>query len=419
MLVALLLLSVVFRLGGALYMGNGLEALPGTYDQVSYHNLALRVLSGEGFSFGKPWWPATAANAPTAHWSYLYTGWLVLVYALFGPQPLVARLIQAAIVGVLQPYLAFRLGRELFGALAGLAAAALTALYAYFVYYAGTLMTESFYLTAILAILWLAVRLAGRAGGRTWKAAIGMGLLLGAAVLLRQLFLLFIPFLWLWLLWAGGKRLAGAALVSAAVLAAVIMPVTAYNYARFDRFVLLNTNAGYAFFWGNHPIYGTRFVPILPSRTYQKLIPAELRGLDEAALDQALLRRGVGFVLEDPGRYALLSLSRIPSYFMFWPSGDSETLSNVARVGSFGVLWPFMLYGLWLSLARRAGGAASPAAWLLALFVAVYTAIHLLSWALIRYRLPVDSALLIFAGLAVKDLAERLPSLRRQLEGLA
>jgi len=44
------------------------------------------------------------------------------------------------------------------------------------------------------------------------------------------------------------------------------------------------------------------------------------------------------------------------------------------------------------------------AAGLLVLFVTVYTGIHLLSWALIRYRLPVDAVLLVFAGLAVREL---------------
>jgi len=35
---------------------------------------------------------------------------------------------------------------------------------------------------------------------------------------------------------------------------------------------------------------------------------------------------------------------------------------------------------------------------LLYIFVGIYTVIHLLSWALIRYRLPVDAILIIFAA---------------------
>jgi len=45
---------------------------------------------------------------------------------------------------------------------------------------------------------------------------------------------------------------------------------------------------------------------------------------------------------------------------------------------------------------------------LLYLFVAVYTLIHLLSWALVRYRLPVDAVLIVFAGVAVQGLLERM-----------
>lgn len=263
--------------------------------------------------------------------------------------------------------------------------------------------------------------------GGSLRLATGLGLSLGAAVLLRQLFLLIIPFIFLWILWARlsgtglsgtGRRQVFPLLVSASIVILMILPFTAFNYARFGHFVLLNTNAGYAFFWGNHPIYGTQFKPILPPEmgSYGALIPEELRALDEAALDKALLRQGIQFILDDPQRYVLLSLSRIPAYFMFWPSSDSSLVSNIARVASFGMLWPFMLYGVLRSLLRPQAAIRlqppSPA-FLLFLFVTVYTLIHLLTWTLIRYRLPVDAVLVVFAGLAVIDLVERVPLFRR------
>jgi hypothetical protein len=146
---------------------------------------------------------------------------------------------------------------------------------------------------------------------------------------------------------------------------------------------------------------------------YQSLVPRELRQLDEAALDQELLRRGLGFVVEDPGRYLLLSLSRIPEYFKFWPDPDSGTISNLARVGSFALLLPFMAYGFVRPLLRsgRSTGQSLfrvPAApvLLLYLFVVSYAAIHILSWAQVRYRLPVEANLVIFAASAVAALFE-------------
>lgn len=418
----ILALSVLLRLAAALYFGNTVEPLPGTFDQVSYHALAQRVLGGHGFSFGQPSWPMTAANAPTAHWSFLYTLYLTAVYALFGPNPLVARIIQAVIVGLLQPYLAYLLGKQIFGERTGLWAAAFTAVYIYFIYYAATLMTEPFYIVAILGALYLLLRLRRPEPGRELRLAIALGLALGVAILLRQLFLMLVPFLLLWL-WVvcyldareQGNRLSlgrslrvsilpwRPTLVVISLIALMILPFTLYNQSRFDRFVLLNTNAGFAFFWANHPVYGTRFAGILPPElgSYQDLIPQELRHLDEPALEAALMARGVGFIREDPARYVLLSLSRIPVYFMFWPSADSSTISNISRVGSFALFLPLMLGGLIYSLANtRVRRSTFSNSSLLLLFMILYTGVHLASWALIRYRLPVDAILLLYAGLA-------------------
>ena len=86
---------------------------------------------------------------PTAHWSFIYTLYLAILYALF-TSSLIARLLQAILVGGLQTYLIYRIGEKTFSKNIGLIAAAITALYIYFIYYGGSLMTEPFYITAIL-----------------------------------------------------------------------------------------------------------------------------------------------------------------------------------------------------------------------------------------------------------------------------
>jgi 4-amino-4-deoxy-L-arabinose transferase-like glycosyltransferase len=196
--VVILVASVLIRVLGAFYLGNSIEPMPGTYDQISYHMLALRVLDGHGFTFDRYWWPSTPAGAETAMWSYLYVYFLVAVYWLFGPYPLVARLIQAAVVGVLHPSLAYLLGCRVGNKWVGLIAALLTAGYAYFVYYAGALMTEPFYITAILFALYMMIRLGDAEGQHKTALAVGLGLTIGIAVLLRQLFLLTVPAIILW-----------------------------------------------------------------------------------------------------------------------------------------------------------------------------------------------------------------------------
>jgi len=193
------------------------------------------------------------------------------------------------------------------------------------------------------------------------------------------------------------------------------MPFTIRNYKAFDQFVLLNTNAGYAIFWGNHPVHGTQFISADEDIDYKSLIPEELLSLDEASLDKKLLKLGISFVTDDPIRYIKLSLSRISDYFRFWPSERSGLLSNISRVLSFGIFFPFMLYGLFLSLRTDLNEGikeflSSPQL-LLYLFMLVYTGIHLVTWAMIRYRLPVDAVLILFASLAFVDIFNRFSRL--------
>lgn len=425
LLFAILLTSALLRLFSALYQGNTVEALPGIADQVSYHALTSRVLEGHGFSFGANWWPATRAGEPTAHWSYLYTLFLAAVYFLFGANPLAARILQALIVAVLQPWFSWRIGRRLFGEEAGLTAALVAAIYGYFIYYAGALVTESFYILAILWVLDLSTRLQWSLPGKLSgprSAWIFLGIALGTAILLRQVFLLFLPFLFGWLFFVSrrnqGRRIVARGILTASLVAGImIVPWTVRNYFAFGRFVLLNTNAGFAFFWGNHPIHGTDFVPILDgAQSYGSLLPARLRTLDEASVERELLREGIGFIRRDPQRYLLLSVSRAKEYFRFWPSAKSSGTSNVVRVASFGLFLPFMLTGIaaasFCSRGKRPrlirnGDERCSGHLLLLLFMGVYTAIHLLSWTLIRYRLPVDSVLVLYAGCGIWWLASR------------
>lgn len=416
----IIITAIVLRVLSALLLGNEVTVLPGIYDQISYDNLAQRVVDGYGFTFAEEHWPITRPGEPTAHWSFLYTIYLTAIYALFGHQPLIARILQAIIVGGLQTYLAYLIAEKIFSQKVALIAAAISAIYMYFIYYGGALMTEPFYITAILWSLFLAMQIAEMDDPQqNIKPGIALGIAVGITVLLRQVFLLFIPFLFLWIWIARFKRGLRLPLLSTALALSLvilcILPITLYNQARFGRFVLLNTNSGYAFFFGNHPYYGTHFIPILHTDVYLSFIPDELRSLDEAALDQELLQRGMQFVFDDPARYILLSVSRIPAYFMFWPSSDSSTISNIARVSSFGVTLPFMLYGLVACMWRKhvqTGNYllnlfASPTG-LLIVFAVIYASVHLLTWALIRYRLPIDAVLIPFAAFAISRVSDQV-----------
>ena len=425
-LVGILILSVLLRVAVAFYLGDVVDAPPLLTDQRSYHTLGARLIAGHGFSFDRGWYPFTPADTPTAHWSFLYSLFVAAVYGLFGVHPLAVRLTQAIIGGILLPYMIYCLARRVFVAEADpftsapsmphilpLVAALLAAVYAYLVLYAATLMTETFYITALL---WVLERTLALAECPTKRGGLWLGLGLGIATLLRQSILPWVAVMLVWLMWVGLRRgslrrTIGSLSISTLLLIVMIMPFTIRNYFAYGRFLLLNSNAGYAMYSAQHPMHGTNFQEFAAAP-----VPEELMGLNEAQLDQELMRRGIGFVLAEPGRYLLLSLSRVRAYLEFWPSPDTSLLHNLGRSGSFGLAWPLMAYGLWLTLRRAKSSSwrawsVSPVA-LIVLFMSFYSVLHILTWAMPRYRLPVDAVALPFAALAAVDLIRRVISLK-------
>ena len=89
LIISIIIVSVILRFGAVIYLGNAVIELPGTYDQISYDTLAIRVTEGYGFTFEQEWCPATRGGEPTAHWSYLYVLTLAGIYRIIGhfPQP--------------------------------------------------------------------------------------------------------------------------------------------------------------------------------------------------------------------------------------------------------------------------------------------------------------------------------------------
>ena len=347
LLVLILGAAILIRIVAAFLMGDEVSVLPGTHDQVSYDALARSLLAGRGYSFTQSWYPFTPANTPTAHWSFIYPLYLAGVYAITGYHPLAARLLQAILGGALTCLLVYLIGRRVAGEATGLIGAALAAVYGYFIYYNAALMTETFFIVLVLLSLYLALELKENPRPVLW---IGLGFSLGLAALLRQSFLIFVPFLLLWLFIALRSRKVRPwhFALPVVIIVLLIAPWTIRNYTVYRAFLVLNSNAGYALYASNNPNLGTDWrndLVVVP-------VPEELAGRLEAELDRALTRKALEIIRADPARYLLLNLDKMLEYFRFWPSADSSRISNVNRVLSFGLYLPFMVFGIGLTVSR-------------------------------------------------------------------
>jgi hypothetical protein len=427
MLAGILLFAVVVRILVALYYG---DWLPEAQDDYSYSELALRLAAGHGFSFAKGWYPFTPADTPTAHWSFLYTAYAAAIYAVAGYHPVLVRIVGALLSGLLLPWSMFRFAGRLFPNKQQLAllAAAMSAVYAYFILYAARIMTESFFIIALLCALERALALKekvetekGRLGLRTWSAAVALGLCLGIAALLRQSVLPWAAALIIWLIFSlaatarsNFQRIVRIVpiFVSAFIVLAFILPFTIRNYLVYDEFLLLNSNAGYAMYSAQHPMHGVNFQAYTAAPLPEEIPPYSL---NEAQWDRELMKRGIGFILADPGRYLLLSASRVLDYMEFWPT-ETTLLHNIGRLASITLFLPLFGCGIWLVIHRARQDRQSrrpfwrqPVSMVL-LFIIFYSLLHIFTWAMSRYRLPVDAAAIPFASYAV---LEMWPVLRR------
>lgn len=395
--IIVLTLAFFLRATIALWLGDVMEVIPvgGTHDQITYDMLGKRVAEGKGLTFPEPWYPWIQADTPSSYFSGPLAISLGIIYKVFGYHPLIARLV-FSLLGTFAVYLIHRLGRRLFGKTAGLLSAGFAACYAYLILYSATLLTETPFIVFLLLALeggYMVVE--DERDEAFWLVGIG----LAGALLFRSAVLVFIPvfLVWLYLASPGAARLQTKVvkyLVPAGIIFVAVLPWTVRNYRLYGRFMLLQSQFGHVFWNANHPAQGTDF-----RGPWVAPIPKELlNNLNEADLTYELLRQGRQFITEDPGRFLLLSVDRFVYLFTFWPTADSSFMSNIARLLSFGIMVPFMLAGLALSL--RQWRRLVP----IYLFIILHIGIYVSSWVMIRYRVPVDAVLLLFAGLSVATL---------------
>jgi 4-amino-4-deoxy-L-arabinose transferase-like glycosyltransferase len=398
-LVLILILAFIVRAATALWLGDTMAVLDagGTHDQVSYDMLAHRVATGHGFTFPVAWYPWVRADTVTSYYSGTMVLHLAAIYKLFGYHPLIPRLLYT-FLGTIVVYLVYRLGKRLFGQPAGLVAAGLAAAYAYLILYSATLLTEIPFILFLLLSLNAAYDLIEKNDLKHWVV---LGLALAGTALFRMAVLPFVFVLLVWIFFSARHSDRPVhiwqCLIPLAIIALAVMPWTIRNYRLYGRFMLLESQFGHVLWNSNHPDQGISF-----RGAWVAPIPPEVLALSEPEITNELLIRGVQNILADPGRFALLTLSRVKFFFTFWPTADTGLINNAARVLSFGILWPFMLYGLYLS--HRQWQLCLP----LYLFLVIHLGIYLVSWVMIRYRVPADTVLLVFAGLALATIGQAI-----------
>jgi 4-amino-4-deoxy-L-arabinose transferase-like glycosyltransferase len=328
-----------------------------------------------------------------------------------------ARLAQVAL-SALCTWLVYRLGRELFDARAGLAAAAIFAFEPTFVAYTQLLWSETLLAVPMAAALWCLVH--GVRRDRPGATALA-GAAFGLAALTRSVVLTLLPLVALWIL-AVGVRPRRAALRHAAALALgaalVVAPWSARNTWVYGRFVAISP------FSGTVLIFGASAQPL---REFDRALARAPRGANRAELDQIYFEHGLELIRSDPAAYARRAVTvNLPN---LWAPTSSATGYLSPAHGYPAPPWlrrAVTLLAAWSYVAVMvlaiAGGALAPD-WrptlLVVLLAGGLSAVHLVGGASHRHRLVLVVYAIAWAGYAASRRGSEWRALRAQPRRLA
>ena len=299
------------------------------------------------------------------------------------------------------------------------------------IYFAGELLFETLVTTLALWLVWRLLRDDGD-GTATPKAA-GLfvtGLVAGVAAVTRPPLLVLVPVIVLYLWRERGlrRRVAGWAALAAGLLLP-ILPVTLHNVVRGHDPVLIATQGGVNFWIGNNPQSDGRTAIVPGTRAtwqggYDDAIALAEREaghrLRPSQVDAHYLRKGLAFIVREPGRAALLTARKLRLLLAAGERGNNNN-PYFWRRWSPVLRWPIWLgWAPVLALAvlgywRR--DLARPRRLLLLGFAAAYAASVLAFFVNGRFRLPLLALLAAPAGAGLERIVAALRT-RRWPDGL-
>jgi hypothetical protein len=371
--IALFVIAVVVRIAAAMIVGDHTSLLP---DSLAYRSAAESLLRTGlvGDPFRMPLYPVLIA----------LTGG--------GKGQLAADILIAACSVLLIYALALKLFADRWAAaFAGLGAA----FYPPLVYFSVVGLSETVFLTLVLAAFYAWYR------GRFVLGAVAAVL----AILTRPAFDIAAPLFIVYFTIVIHRRSVGAAarnlLVYAAIYLALMTPWWIHNYQSYGSFVRLNLALGMVLYAGNNPMNtggGGNVGEDYDVKQFQHI-------RDPVARDRALRDAAIKFMLENPRRVVELAALKFVRIWRLWPHHQaySNWAYTLGLIGSFAPVCLFALVYL-LGIGRRELVLISP----LLLFIGYYTAVHMLLLGTIRFRLPFEPYLLIFAAMGLVSLLRRV-----------
>jgi 4-amino-4-deoxy-L-arabinose transferase-like glycosyltransferase len=315
---ALVLLAALVRAGWVLAAVRDPPRGP-FFDMAWYSVAAAQIAAGRGL--------ARLEGEPTAEWPPGYPALLALVYAASDRSETAGKLVNA-LYGALTTLFTYLLGRRLFGHRAGLWAAAIVAVYPGMVFYSAYTMSEVLFGALVMATAFAFAALETRARPPRAASWLALGLLLGAACLVRGLalgWLLVPPAIWALRLRPWREVARRSSLLGLGV-ALALAPWTLRNAVRLGAAVPISTSIGWTLAHAHAPWETGR--PSLKTVVHQHRFRERFAHLPyperEIVTMRAFTRSALSYMLTHPGHELRMIPVRLAVLFEHGHAGLEE-----------------------------------------------------------------------------------------------
>lgn len=373
-----------------------------------YGDIAENIVEGRGFSRINEFSHAienTSSHAP------FYPYFLALFYN-FGQNPrafLVIQLIQI-LVSTMTIFILYKITLLLFGKYAATLTALGASLYPPLIYYSTkltpTVWTVFFMSLTIFFILKLK--------NNSWRTAFLGGIAMGLSILTNPIAFAFFPAFVIWYLAkkpAGFRKLFLPILVTLVIL----VPWTIRNHKIHHRFVPVTTQFCKNLWIGNNPsATGTDYYRVLRNdkpvfalmtSTLPREVKHDLSRKTEIERSDYFLDQGLAFIVQNPIKSMNLLFTKAFYFWWFAPPEINGSVDAIKyRTINIFIYLPLLILGIIgivLSLSHNYKKQSLVLILVLIIISATYIFTHV---GLARYRIPVETILLIFAGLSVAEL---------------
>lgn len=368
-----LFLIFVFALAvrAAVTLGDlGNAPIPAGSDANSYDAFAREIIDGDWL------------GRPVSYRAVGYPFFLSLVYRTVGDSPVVARL-SNAVLGAVTCLLIFFLADKIFGFNVAILASIWSIFNAQFVFFNTMILRETLITLLFVAFL-LALCHASKERARRYLVVAALLLVLLIHTDPRYLF--HVPFIALYFFVRGGgfRRSLAEAAIFFLVFCMSMVPWQYRNYKAYNRFVLVDTwTLEMPFPWQKDATP----VPLHLMHPSKSQTPPEdarqLKGIRRVVYDFNEFYRVFRFRGEVK--------NRTNTY-----DGPWSVRHNASSILTYGMILPFFIFGVWIVLRER-----RREAYILVIPIFAHTLLHVIKFALPRYRAPVEPAIIILGMSAV------------------